>query len=174
MRALCQQRDSVQSRRPDARRNFHHAQGDPCGSCDMAGKQDSLYLGNLEAKRDWGSARDYVEGMWRILQHHEPDDFVLATGETHSVRTFVEAAFRRVGKEIGEGEGLDEVGRDRRSNRALIRIDKRCFRPTEVDLLIGDACKAATKLGWKPKTTFDELVSEMVEADCRAYGITLA
>ncbi|EHK52257.1 GDP-mannose 4,6-dehydratase [Allomesorhizobium alhagi] len=140
----------------------------------MAGKQDCLYLGNLEAKRDWGSARDYVEGMWRILQHHEPDDFVLATGETHSVRSFVEAAFRRVEKEIvWEGEGVDEVGRERRSNQALIRIDKRYFRPTEVDLLIGDASKAATKLGWKPKTTFDELVSEMVEADCRAYGITL-
>lgn len=141
----------------------------------MAGKQDCLYLGNLEAKRDWGSARDYVEDMWRILQHHEPDDFVLATGETHSVRSFVEAAFRRVGKEIvWEGEGVDEVGRERRSNQALIRIDKRYFRPTEVDLLIGDASKAATKLDWKPKTTFDELVSEMVEADCRAYGITLA
>ncbi|PAQ07695.1 GDP-mannose 4,6-dehydratase [Mesorhizobium temperatum] len=141
----------------------------------MAGKQDCLYLGNLEAKRDWGSARDYVEGMWRILQHHEPDDFVLATGETHSVRSFVEAAFRRVGKEIvWEGEGVDEVGRERRSNQALIRIDKRYFRPTEVDLLIGDAAKAATKLDWKPKTTFDELVSEMVEADCRAYGIALA
>ncbi|WP_192384143.1 GDP-mannose 4,6-dehydratase [Mesorhizobium silamurunense] len=141
----------------------------------LAGKQDCLYLGNLEAKRDWGSARDYVEGMWRILQHHEPDDFVLATGETHSVRSFVEAAFRRVGKEIvWEGEGVDEVGRERRSNQALIRIDKRYFRPTEVDLLIGDATKAATKLGWEPKTTFDELVSEMVEADCRAYGITLA
>ncbi|WP_184878234.1 GDP-mannose 4,6-dehydratase [Mesorhizobium sangaii] len=140
----------------------------------MAGKQDCLYLGNLEAKRDWGSARDYVEGMWRILQHHEPDDFVLATGETHSVRSFVEAAFRRVGKEIvWEGEGVDEVGRERRSNQALIRIDKRYFRPTEVDLLIGDASKAATKLGWEPKTTFDELVSEMVEADCRASGITL-
>ncbi|WP_192178593.1 GDP-mannose 4,6-dehydratase [Mesorhizobium amorphae] len=141
----------------------------------MAGKQDCLYLGNLEAKRDWGSARDYVEGMWRILQHHEPDDFVLATGETHSVRSFVEAAFRRAGKEIvWEGKGVDEVGRDRKSNQALIRIDKRYFRPTEVDLLIGDASKAATKLDWKPKTTFDELVSEMVEADCRAYGITLA
>lgn len=140
----------------------------------MAGKQDCLYLGNLEAKRDWGSARDYVEGMWRILQHHEPDDFVLATGETHSVRSFVEAAFRRVEKEIvWEGEGVDEVGRERTSNQALIRIDKRYFRPTEVDLLIGDASKAATMLGWKPKTTFDELVSEMVEADCRAYGITL-
>ncbi|MER8547986.1 GDP-mannose 4,6-dehydratase [Mesorhizobium sp. M1169] len=84
----------------------------------IAGKQDCLYLGNLEAKRDWGSARDYVEGMWRILQHHEPDDFVLATGETHSVRSFVEAAFRRFGKEIvWEGEGVDEVGRERRSTR---------------------------------------------------------
>ncbi|WP_352799137.1 GDP-mannose 4,6-dehydratase [Mesorhizobium sp. M0870] len=136
-------------------------------------KQDCLYLGNLEAKRDWGSACDYVEGMWRILKHQEPDDFVLATGETHSVRSFVEAAFRRVGKElVWEGEGVDEVGRERRSNQALIRIDKRYFRPTEVDLLIGDASKAATKLDWKPKTTFDELVSEMVEADCRAYGTT--
>jgi GDPmannose 4,6-dehydratase len=140
----------------------------------MAGKQDCLYLGNLEAKRDWGSARDYVEGMWRILQHSEADDFVLATGETHSVRSFVEAAFKRVGKEIvWAGGGVDEVGRDRRSNQALIRIDPRYFRPTEVDLLIGDASKAAAKLGWKATTTFDELVSEMVVADCRAYGINL-
>ncbi|SIT55995.1 GDP-D-mannose dehydratase, NAD(P)-binding (fragment) [Mesorhizobium prunaredense] len=141
----------------------------------VAGKQDCFYLGNLEAKRDWGSARDYVEGMWRILQHHEPDDFVLATRETHTFRSFCRGCLQASRKEIvWEGKGVDEVGRERMSNQALNRIDKRYFRPTEVDLLMGDASKAATKLGWKPKTSFDELVSEMVEADCRAYGIMLA
>lgn len=118
------------------------------------GKQDCLYLGNLEAKRDWGSARAYVEGMWRILQH-QPDDFVLATGETHTVRTFVGAAFRRVEKEIvWEGEGVDEVGRERMSNQALIRIDKRCVGPIEVDLLIGDASKAADQTRLEAKDHF--------------------
>jgi GDPmannose 4,6-dehydratase len=139
-----------------------------------AGKQDCVYLGNLAAKRDWGSARDYVDGMWRILQHREPDDFVLATGVTHSVREFVEAAFKCVDKEVvWAGEGVDEIGRDRRSNAPLIRVDPRYFRPTEVDLLIGDASKARTKLGWEATTTFDELVFEMVHADCRAHGINI-
>lgn len=141
----------------------------------IAGKQDCVYLGNLDAKRDWGSARDYAEGMWRILQHPEAEDFVLATGETRSVREFVEAAFKCVEMDIvWEGAGVEEVGRDRRNNAALVRIDPRYFRPTEVDLLIGDASKARAKLGWEPKTTFDELVLEMVEADCRALGGNLA
>jgi GDPmannose 4,6-dehydratase len=141
----------------------------------LAGEQDCLYLGNLESKRDWGSARDYVEGMWRILQHDEADDFVLATGETNSVRTFVELAFRKAGKTIAwEGEGVEEVGRDSATGNALVRIDPRYFRPTEVDLLIGDASKAKQKLGWTPTTTFDQLVAEMVVADCREYGIELS
>ena len=141
----------------------------------LAGKQDCLYLGNLDSKRDWGSARDYVEGMWRILQHDEADDFVLATGETNSVRSFVELAFRKAGKPIAwEGTGLEEIGRDSESGNVLVRIDPRYFRPTEVDLLIGDASKARQKLGWTPTTTFDELVSEMVVADCRAFGIELS
>lgn len=130
------------------------------------GMQDTLYLGNLDAKRDWGHARDYVEGMWRILQHDEPDDFVLATGETHSVREFVEVAFGEVGRTIAwEGLGTDEVGRDARTGKVLVRIDPHYFRPTEVELLLGDASKAFEKLGWKHTTPFHELVSEMVTAD---------
>ncbi|MEO4001003.1 GDP-mannose 4,6-dehydratase [Mesorhizobium sp. CAU 1732] len=130
------------------------------------GLQDTLYLGNLDAKRDWGHARDYVEGMWRILQHDEPDDFVLATGETHAVREFVELAFAEVGRTIvWEGKDVDEVGRDSSTGQALIRIDPRYFRPTEVDLLIGDPSKAKAKLGWQHTTSFRELVSEMVKAD---------
>ncbi len=130
------------------------------------GMQDTLFLGNLDAKRDWGHARDYVEGMWRILQHDKPDDFVLATGETHSVREFVELAFAETGRVIvWEGEGVNEVGRDRETGTALVRIDPRYFRPTEVDLLIGDPAKAKAALGWQHKTTFRELVSEMVRSD---------
>jgi GDPmannose 4,6-dehydratase len=130
------------------------------------GLQRALYLGNLDAKRDWGHARDYVDGMWRILQHKEPDDFVLATGETHSVREFVELAFAEVGRTIvWQGSGVDEVGRDKRTGEVLVRIDPRYFRPTEVDLLIGDPAKAKAKLGWQHKTSFRQLVSEMVAAD---------
>ncbi|MFC3725791.1 GDP-mannose 4,6-dehydratase [Neoaquamicrobium sediminum] len=130
------------------------------------GLQDTLHLGNLDAKRDWGHARDYVEGMWRILQHDEPDDFVLATGEAHSVREFVELAFDEVGREIvWEGSGVNEIGRDGASGEILVRIDPRYFRPTEVDLLIGDPSKARSTLGWQHTTSFRELVSEMVAAD---------
>lgn len=130
------------------------------------GLQDALYLGNLDAKRDWGHARDYVEGMWRIVQHDKPDDFVLATGETHSVREFVELAFAEIGQSIvWEGAGVDEIGRDAKSGDVHVRIDPRYFRPTEVDLLIGDATKARTHLGWAPKTLFRDLVAEMVHAD---------
>lgn len=111
---------------------------------------------------------DYVEGMWRILQHDEPDDFMLATGETHSVREFVELAFAEVGRTIvWEGEGVDEVGCDKASGAVLIRIDPRYFRPTEVDLLIGDPSKAKARLGWQHETSFRELVSEMVGSDIK-------
>ena len=130
------------------------------------GLQQTLFLGNLDAKRDWGHARDYVEGMWRIVQHDVADDWVLATGETHPVREFVELAFAEVGRTIAwEGSDVDEVGRDAKTGDALVRIDPRYFRPTEVDLLIGDPTKAHEKLGWKHTTKFEDLVSEMVRAD---------
>src|SRR6516225_7266160 len=130
------------------------------------GLQDTLFLGNLDAKRDWGHARDYVEGMWLITQQPDPDDYVLATGETRSVREFVEEAFAQVGKEIVcRGSGLDERGRETRSGRILVKIDPRYFRPTEVDLLVGDSTRAREKLGWRHKVSFDALVAQMVQAD---------
>lgn len=128
--------------------------------------QQELYLGNLDARRDWGHARDYVEGMWRILQHDQPDDFVLATGESHTVREFVELAFAQIGRTIEwVGKGVDERGFDIGTGRPLIKIDPRYFRPTEVDDLRGDPSKAHRDLGWRHKTTFRELVAEMVEKD---------
>ena len=130
------------------------------------GLQDMLYLGNLDAKRDWGHAKDYVEGMWRILQQPEGDDYVLATGETHSVRSFVERAFAAVGVAIGwRGAGVAEEGFDTATGTRRVAIDPRYFRPTEVDLLIGDPAKAKAKLGWSHTTPFPELVREMVAAD---------
>ncbi|MHC1946289.1 GDP-mannose 4,6-dehydratase [Bradyrhizobium sp. UFLA06-06] len=130
------------------------------------GLENKLYLGNLDAKRDWGHARDYVEGMHRILQVDEPGDFVLATGETRSVREFVELAFAEVGRSIEwRGKGVEEVGIDKASGNPLVQIDPTYFRPTEVDLLIGDASKARAKLGWAPKTPFAQLVKEMVASD---------
>lgn len=132
------------------------------------GKQDCLYLGNLDAKRDWGHARDYVEGMWRILQQEKAEDFVLATGETHTVREFVERAFGHVGKTIEwSGEGVDEIGRDAANGAVLVRIDPRYFRPTEVDLLLGDPAKAKEKLGWTHTTSFPDLVKDMVLSDVK-------
>jgi len=132
------------------------------------GLQKRLYLGNLSAKRDWGHARDYVEGMWRILQQPEPDDYVLATGETHSVREFVESAFRHVGRRIvWEGSEAEEKGYCVRTGDVLVAVDPAYYRYTEVDLLIGNPEKARQKLGWRHKTTFDELVKEMVTADLR-------
>jgi len=132
------------------------------------GLQNRLYLGNLDAKRDWGYARDYVQAMYLILQHDEPEDFVIATGEYHSVREFVEKAFREVGIEIvWEGVGLDEVGRDSDSGKVLIQIDPRYFRPTEVDILLGDPSKAREKLGWESTVSFDELVKLMVGEDLK-------
>lgn len=130
------------------------------------GLQDKLYLGNLDAKRDWGHARDYVDGMWRILQQPEPDDYVLATGETHSVRRFVELAFDEIERPIEwRGEGVEEVAVDRKTGQVLVEVDPRYFRPTEVPLLLGDASKAREKLGWAPKIGFETLVKEMVGAD---------
>jgi GDPmannose 4,6-dehydratase len=130
------------------------------------GLQDKLYLGNLDAERDWGHARDYVEGMWAILQQDEPDDYVLATGEKHSVREFVEKAFSHVGKSIQwRGSGIDEKGVDAVSGKVIIEVDPRYFRPTEVELLLGDPSKAHQRLGWRHKTSFGELVKQMVDAD---------
>ena len=132
------------------------------------GTLDKLYLGNMDAKRDWGFAGDYVEAMWLMLQQDEPDDFVIATGETHSVREFVELVFREVGIEIGwQGEGVDEVGVDRATGDVVIEIDPRYYRPTEVDILIGDPTKAKEKLGWEAKVGLRELVKMMVEADLK-------
>ena len=130
------------------------------------GLQDRLYLGNLSAQRDWGFAGDYVEGMWRIVQNDAADDYVLATGETHTVREFCECAFRRLGISLEfTGSGEDEIGVDASTGREIIAVDRRYFRPTEVDLLIGDAKKAQSKLDWKPKVGFRQLVEMMVDAD---------
>jgi GDPmannose 4,6-dehydratase len=130
------------------------------------GRQERLYIGNLDAKRDWGHARDYVDGMWRILQQPKAEDYVLATGEAHSVREFVELAFGHVGRKIEwRGKGADEKGRDAKTGEVLVEVDRRYFRPTEVDLLLGDPTKAREQLGWRHKTTFAELVREMVKAD---------
>ncbi|HLP75014.1 MAG TPA: GDP-mannose 4,6-dehydratase [Bacteroidales bacterium] len=132
----------------------------------MTGQQEKIYLGNLDSKRDWGYAPEYVEGMWRILQADAPDDYVLATNETHSIREFVEETFRVLGEEIvWKGHGVDEKGILKSSGKEVVAIDPRYFRPTEVDLLIGDPSKARHKLGWKPKVTFKELVKLMVKAD---------
>lgn len=130
--------------------------------------QDMLWLGNLDAKRDWGHARDYVEGMWRIVQQDKGDDFVLATGQTQTVRSFVELSFAEVGVEIDwSGTGVDEVGRCRKTGKVLVKVDPRYFRPTEVELLIGNPAKAKRVLGWEATTTLAELVSEMVSEDLK-------
>jgi GDPmannose 4,6-dehydratase len=136
------------------------------------GRQGTLWLGNIDAIRDWGHARDYVEGMWRMLQEETPDDYVLATGEAHSVREFAELAFACAGRRIaweGERGTVGETGVDARTGKVLIRIDARYFRPTEVELLIGDPGKARTKLGWHHRVSFEQLVREMVEADCKEF-----
>ncbi|KAH8834157.1 GDP-mannose 4,6-dehydratase [Flagelloscypha sp. PMI_526] len=132
------------------------------------GKQRCLFLGNLDSERDWGHAKDYVEGMWLMLQQPQPEDFVLATGEKHSVREFVETAFSKLGVTLQwSGSGLDEQGIDVKSGRAVVKVDSRYFRPAEVDLLLGDPAKAERVLGWKRKVHFDKLVEEMVQADLR-------
>ena len=130
------------------------------------GLQQKLFLGNLDARRDWGHARDFVEGMWLILQQDRPDDYVLATGESHSVREFVEKAFSHIGRTIvWRGKDVEEKGIDKSTGEALVEVDPRYFRPTEVDCLVGDPSKARAKLGWRHRTTFDTLVADMVQAD---------
>jgi GDPmannose 4,6-dehydratase len=135
------------------------------------GRQQRLYLGNLDASRDWGHARDYVEGMWLMLQQETPDDYVLASGESHSVREFVEQAFAAVGRRIAwQGTGAEEKGVDCKSGEVLVEVDPRYFRPTEVDALLGDPAKARSRLGWRHRTSFEELVRDMVEADLAAIA----
>ncbi len=130
------------------------------------GMESTLYLGNLDAKRDWGHAEEYVEGMWRMLQQPEPDDYVLATGKTHTVREFAEAAFAHIGTKLEwRGSGVDEQGLDAKTGEVCVRIDPRLYRPTEVDLLLGDPTKAREKLGWEAKVTFEDLVERMMKND---------
>lgn len=130
------------------------------------GKQDKLVLGNMDAKRDWGFAKDYVDGMWRMLQHSHADDYVLSMGETHTVRKFVEMAFSLAGFKLRwEGKGVDEKGYDEQSGKCLVEISKEFFRPAEVDVLLGDSTKAKEKLGWEPTTSFEQLVQIMYEND---------
>ena len=135
------------------------------------GSQEILYIGNLDAKRDWGHANDFVKGMWLILQQPQPDDYVLATGESHSVREFIELAFAQVGRNIAwKGKGDGEEGFDAATGRVMVKVDRRYFRPTEVDALLGDASKARRELGWHPETSFADLVAEMVKSDLEAVG----
>ena len=134
----------------------------------LNGKQEYITLGNIEAERDWGHAKDYVEGMWRILQYDKPEDFVLSTNEKHSIREFIEKSFKFKGFNIKwKGKGTNEIGYDLKSGRVLIKISDKYYRPTEVELLLGDYSKAKNILGWEPKYTFDELIEEMVEHDCK-------
>lgn len=138
----------------------------------LAGKEECLYLGNLEARRDWGYAKEYVEGMWLMLQQSEPDDYILATGETHSVREFIEEAAKAAGIDlIWKGEGINEVGIDNNTGKIIIKIDLKYFRPAEVDLLCGDASKAKEKLGWEPRVKFKNLVKIMMIVDLKREGI---
>ena len=137
-----------------------------------AGLQEKTYLGNLNARRDWGHAKDYVEGMYLMLQQKKPEDFVLATGETHSVREFCERAFTCAGIQLEwVGEGIDEKGINIETGDTIIEIDSRYFRPTEVDLLVGDPAKAHENLGWHPKYTFDELIEEMIIEDQKGINV---
>ena len=137
-----------------------------------AGKLDCVLLGNLESKRDWGYAKEYVEGMYRMLQADEPDTYVLATGRTHTVREFTELAFRAAGIELAwRGSGRDEIGLDKRSGQTLVRVNPKFFRPAEVDLLIGSPEKAKMRLGWEARTTMEELCRLMVDADLKRHGV---
>jgi GDPmannose 4,6-dehydratase len=137
-----------------------------------ARRQSRLYIGNLDAKRDWGHARDYVQAMWLMLQQDEPDDYVIATGECRTVREFIERAFAVVGRRIDwRGSGTAEVGVDAASGQVLIEVDSQYFRPTEVDMLVGDSSKAHRRLGWRHRTSFEELVTEMVKSDLAELGL---
>ena len=132
------------------------------------GLQNCLYMGNIEAQRDWGYAPDYVRMMWMMLQQDQADDYVAATGETHSVREFIEKSFARAGLHIEwEGSGVDEIGRNRDNGQVIVRMDKRYYRPCEVDMLLGDPAKASAQLGWEPAVKFDELVKIMTDGDFR-------
>ena len=138
----------------------------------LAGKQERLHLGNLDAKRDWGYAPDFVEAMWLMLQQDGPDDFVIATGEAHSVREFIELAYKEVGIDIEwKGSGVDEKGVDAATGKVLVDVDPKYFRPAEVDYLLGDASKAREQLGWQPKVGFEELVKLMMRADLEREGV---
>ena len=135
------------------------------------GLQEKLYLGNLDAQRDWGHAREYVRGMWLMLQQDKPDDYVLATGQATSVRSFVEKSFLTVGIELEwRGDGVDERGVDKSSGMTIVEVDARYFRPTEVDLLLGDPSKAHERLGWRHETSVDEIAAEMVREDLKAMA----
>ena len=137
----------------------------------LKGKQEKLWLGNLDAKRDWGHAKDYVEGMWKILQHDTPEDFVLATGKSYTVREFCEIAFKEIGINIEwAGKGINEIGKDKKNGTVLVQIDERYFRPTEVDYLEGDASKAKEKLNWIPRISFKSMISEMVQNDLKSLN----
>ena len=137
----------------------------------LKGKQQKLWLGNLDAKRDWGHAKDYVEGMWKILQHNKAEDFVLATGKSYTVREFCEIAFKEIGINLEwVGKGINEIGKDNKSGKVLVQIDKRYFRPTEVDYLEGDASKAKEKLNWVPKISLESMISEMVQSDIKSLN----
>lgn len=132
------------------------------------GLQDRILLGNLDSKRDWGYAKDYMSGMWKMLQQDTPDDYILATGETHSIKDFIDIAVKILGIDfVWEGEGKEVLGKDKKTNKVLVQIDPTLYRPSEVDLLIGDASKAKEKLGWEPQVSFENLVSIMVEADLK-------
>jgi len=139
----------------------------------IAGRQDKLYLGNLDAKRDWGYAPEYVEAMWLILNQNEANDFVIATGETHTIREFVEEAFLYAGYEVEwSGRGAEEKGIDRKTGKVLVEIDEKYFRPSETEILLGDSTKAKEKLGWEPKVKYKDLVRIMIDADMREFGLT--
>jgi GDPmannose 4,6-dehydratase len=133
----------------------------------LRGEEDKLVMGNLDSKRDWGHSKDYVNGMWLMLQQDSPDDYILSTNEYHSVREFIEKSFALKGFDIKwKGSDLDEIGYDNNTGRELIFVSDKYYRPTEVDELLGDSTKARTCLNWKPQYTFDELVQEMVDNDC--------
>ena len=137
----------------------------------LKGKQQKLWLGNLDARRDWGHAKDYVEGMWKILQHEQAEDFVLATGKSFTVRKFCEIAFKQIDITLEwVGKGINELGKDTKNGKVLVEIDKRYFRPTEVDYLEGDASKAKEKLNWIPKISLESMISEMVQSDIDSFN----